>query len=67
MTDSEKSFANEKKDAPVGVTEYPTDSESQILAGTGPQAGELKRQLKNRHIAMIRSATQKMSLLSSLY
>ena len=53
MADSEKYYGNEKKVVDVvGVTEYTSDSESQIVAGNAPHG--LKRQLKNRHIAMIR-------------
>ena len=47
-----KSSDNEKKGDVVGVAEFPSDAESQLNV---PASTELKRQLKNRHIAMIRS------------
>ncbi|KAF7791914.1 hypothetical protein EIP86_002940 [Pleurotus ostreatoroseus] len=45
-----KSSDNEKKGDVVGVAEFPSDAESQLNV---PASTELKRQLKNRHIAMI--------------
>ncbi|THH02885.1 hypothetical protein EW026_g33 [Hermanssonia centrifuga] len=52
MSDSEKIHDNEKKFADVGVAEFLSDSESQFVS-PHESHGQLKRTLKNRHIAMI--------------
>jgi len=50
---------DEKKDAAV-ATYNPNDSDlesSQVQVGAKPGEGKLSRQLKNRHVAMIRYVT----------
>lgn len=63
MSDFDKSSESEKKVDVVGVAEFPSDAES--LAAP-PARGELKRQLKNRHIAMIRCAALPAVMSSAL-
>ena len=53
MADVEKKiYGDDKKSDRSDVVEYTSDTESQVYDAKTP--GELKRQLKNRHIAMIR-------------
>ena len=53
MVDAEKKvYSDDKKSNDSGVVAYSSDTESQVYNAQAP--GELKRQLKNRHIAMIR-------------
>ena len=55
MADVEKKiYGDDKKSDRSDVVQYTSDTESQVYDAKTP--GELKRQLKNRHIAMIRLA-----------